>query len=117
MNLIFLNRKGDVVESLRIMVAELEPVVLWMSNALEMLHYLQCHLNRYLGPKTQTSSAMKESLASADEELLTVLEEVIMFTFQQTVYHLTKVSDNLYLLISTNSPYHLNYVEVNKTES
>ena len=68
MNLIFLNRKGDVVESLRIMVAELEPVVLWLSNALEMLHYLQCHLNRYLGPKTQTSSAMKESLASADED-------------------------------------------------
>jgi len=28
---------------------------------------------------------------SADEELLSVLEEVIMFTFQQTVYHLTKV--------------------------
>ena len=88
---IVIGRKGDVIESLNIMISELEPVVLWMSNALEMLHYLQCHLNRYLGSNHE-SSAVKESLASADEELLTVLEEVIMFTFQQTVYHLTKVS-------------------------
>ena len=36
--------------------------------------------------------AVRDSLVSADEELLTVLEEVIMFTFQQTVYHLTKVN-------------------------
>eukprot|EP00794_Sanderia_malayensis_P009188 gene9188-10162_t len=86
-------RKGDVIESLNIMLSELEPVVLWMSNALEMLHYLQCHLNRYIETKQDATSQQtkKESLSSADEELLTVLEEVIMFTFQQTVYHLTKI--------------------------
>ena len=32
-----------------------------------------------------------DSLLNADEELLMFLEEVIIYTFQQTVYHLTKV--------------------------
>ena len=69
---------------------ELKPVLFWMASALEMLHYLQCNLNNYLLPRDQVTTT-KDALISADEELLTVLEEVIMFTFQQTVYHLTKV--------------------------
>ena len=73
------------------MLLDLAPVVSWMANALEMLHYLQCNLNRYLQHNARTSAGIRDSLVSADEELLTVLEEVIMFTFQQTVYHLTKV--------------------------
>ena len=71
---------------------ELKPVLFWMASALEMLHFLQCNLDNYLLPREQVTTT-KEALLSADEELLTVLEEVIMFTFQQTVYHLTKVRD------------------------
>lgn len=33
-----------------------------------------------------------QSTRAASEEAMTVLEEVIMFTFQQCVYYLTKVS-------------------------
>ena len=40
---------------------------------------------------TMSNDPEEEALANADEELLNVLEEVAMFTFQQTVYHLTKV--------------------------
>ena len=78
-----------MVEYFDAMLLELSPVVKWMANALEMLHYFQCNLSKYL--QNASPSKIRESLMSADEELLTVLEEVIMFTFQQTVYHLTKV--------------------------
>ena len=76
---------------------ELKPVLFWMSNALEMLHFLQNRLSSYLLPKDQVTTS-KDALLTADEELLTVLEEVIMFTFQQTVYHLTKVGTYLTIL-------------------
>lgn len=38
------------------------------------------------------------STRTACEEAMTVLEEVIMFTFQQSVYYLTKVGCNTLLL-------------------
>lgn len=72
------------------LLSELEIVFLWMTNTLEMLHYLQCNLKSYLMPVNQIE-CNQTSVLYADEELLSTLEEVIMFTFQQTVYHLTKV--------------------------
>lgn len=36
------------------------------------------------------------STRATSEEAMTVLEEVIMFTFQQTVYYLTRVSTHSY---------------------
>ena len=96
----FSNKKDDTMDFFNAMLLDLAPVVSWMANALEMLHYLQCNLNRYLQHNSGTSSGIRDSLASADEELLTVLEEVIMFTFQQTVYHLTKVIKTLCRLIA-----------------
>ena len=83
-------RDEDPLEILKRLLPELNPVLFWMSIALEMLHFLQCNLSNYLLPKEQIATT-KEALTSADDELLTVLEEVIMFTFQQTVYHMTKV--------------------------
>ena len=80
----------DPIELLDKVLPELKPVLFWMANALEMLHFLQNRLSKYLLQKEQVTTS-KEALLNADEELLTVLEEVIMFTFQQTVYHLTKV--------------------------
>ena len=74
------------------MLQDLAAVVTWMANSLEMLHFLQCHLNSLMQTVHLSQTAVRDSLVSADEELLTVLEEVIMFTFQQTVYHLTKVN-------------------------
>lgn len=84
-------RTEDPLSLLNRVLHELRPVFLWMASALEMLHFLQSRLLSYLLPKDRVTTS-KEALLSADDELLTVLEEVIMFTFQQTVYHLTKVS-------------------------
>ena len=84
-------RKNNVGEFFDEMLQDLAPVVTWMANSLEMLHFLQCNLNGLMQSVNSSQTAVRDSLVSADEELLTVLEEVIMFTFQQTVYHLTKV--------------------------
>lgn len=85
----------DPLKSLDEIIPDLKQILFWMSNALEMLHYLQDNLSTYLPNAFHVSSRSndpeEEALANADEELLNVLEEVAMFTFQQTVYHLTKV--------------------------
>ena len=84
------NREENPMNLLNKVLPELKPVLFWMANALEMLHFLQNRLSAYLLAKEEVATS-KDALLTADEELLTVLEEVIMFTFQQTVYHLTKV--------------------------
>lgn len=84
----------DSLKSLNEIIPDLKQILFWMSNALEMLHFLQDNLSTYLPGTFHVNSANdpeEEALANADEELLNVLEEVAMFTFQQTVYHLTKV--------------------------
>lgn len=84
----------DPLKSLNEVIPDLKLILFWMSNALEMLHFLQDNLPVYL-PNPYHMSTLndpeEEALANSDEELLNVLEEVAMFTFQQTVYHLTKV--------------------------
>ncbi|XP_065659576.1 ras-associating and dilute domain-containing protein isoform X3 [Hydra vulgaris] len=80
----------DPLVLLKCLLPELKPVLFWMSSAIEMLNFLQGKMSSYLLPRTMVTTN-KEALLSADDELLTVLEEVIMFTFQQTVYHVTKV--------------------------
>ncbi|KAL7850577.1 hypothetical protein SRHO_G00199260 [Serrasalmus rhombeus] len=79
------------------LIPGLQPLVLWMANSIEMLHFIQ-HEVPLLLPWTQQDeedqckelSSQILSTRTASEEAMTVLEEVIMFTFQQTVYYLTK---------------------------
>ena len=47
-------------------------------------------MSRYIKDPSQMAENGDDSLLNADEELLMFLEEVIIYTFQQTVYHLTK---------------------------
>ena len=77
--------------ALQDLLPQLKPVVFWMSNSLELLHILQENMPRYVGDGTQLPPHTDEALVTADDELLGFLEEVIMYTFQQTIYHLTKV--------------------------
>ena len=104
----FIKQQHPIV-LLRNLLSELKVVLFWMTNTLEMLHYLQCNLKKYLLPRNQVGSN-QEAILTADEELLSVLEEVIMFTFQQTIYHLTKV---LYvalpLIIDDKPPVNVNH--------
>ncbi|XP_051523782.1 ras-associating and dilute domain-containing protein isoform X1 [Myxocyprinus asiaticus] len=80
----------------------LEPLVLWMANSIQLLHFIQQEVPRLLHGISQEEEDEEEdciavlqlrlsSVRSASEEAMTVLEEVIMFTFQQCVYYLTKM--------------------------
>ncbi|XP_051570273.1 ras-associating and dilute domain-containing protein-like [Myxocyprinus asiaticus] len=80
------------------LISGLQPLVLWMSNSIELLHFIQHEVPLFLTWRQQdTQEQDKEWLDSqiqstriASEEAMTVLEEVIMFSFQQCVYYLTK---------------------------
>lgn len=98
----------------------LQPLLLWMANSIELLHFVQHDVPQLLpwrrerehagGPADRARSVLSRfivnsfwvffpglpdaevsSTRAACEEAMTVLEEVIMFTFQQSVYYLTKV--------------------------
>ncbi len=74
-------------------VREVAPLVLWLSNSLELLHYFQQNLypDLLLDPEVSLPAGSRRSLVDAEEESLAALEEVATYTFQQTVYYLTKV--------------------------
>ncbi|XP_068192276.1 ras-associating and dilute domain-containing protein-like [Antennarius striatus] len=69
----------------------LRPLALWLANAVELLHVIQHHVPQLLeGGAGGASDSEAASTQAACEEAMTVLEEVIMFSFQQCVYYLTK---------------------------
>ncbi|XP_046888504.1 ras-associating and dilute domain-containing protein-like [Hypomesus transpacificus] len=90
------------------LLSALRPLVVWMSNALELLNFIQHQLPPLLAWRSRREQQevgkeeeeLEENIAllemrlscvrSASEETMTVLEEVIMLTFQQCVYYLTK---------------------------
>ncbi|XP_077407379.1 ras-associating and dilute domain-containing protein isoform X2 [Vanacampus margaritifer] len=88
-------------------IARLLPLVVWLSNSLEMLQFIQYQLPVILEWRTsEENEDGKEGedgdhldllelqlscVRSASEETMAALEEVIMLTFQQCVYYITKV--------------------------
>ncbi|XP_072098365.1 ras-associating and dilute domain-containing protein-like isoform X1 [Mobula birostris] len=77
------------------LIPGLRPLVYWMSNSIELLHFIQQEVPKLLAweQHVDPNDCNSEQLLStklASEEAMTVLEEVIMFTFQQSVYYLTK---------------------------
>lgn len=118
--------------SMEELIPGLQPLVLWMANSIELLHFIQHEVPQLLpwrknqedeGGQKHTfnfitsvvltavptvvccvcvfkvcscvlSGLLDSEMSStriACEEAMTVLEEGIMFTFQQSVYYLTKV--------------------------
>ncbi|XP_073684250.1 ras-associating and dilute domain-containing protein-like [Garra rufa] len=84
------------------LIQGLEPLALWMSNSVQILHFIHQEVPRLLHGVSQEEEEEEEdciavlelrlsSVRSASEEAMTVLEEVLMFTFQQCVYYLTKM--------------------------
>jgi len=59
-----------------------------------MLPFLQANMSQYIKDPSEIAFHGDEVLPNADEELLMFLEEVVIYTFQQTVYHLTKVGSS-----------------------
>ncbi|KAJ8413728.1 hypothetical protein AAFF_G00082350 [Aldrovandia affinis] len=82
--------------SIQELIPGLRPLLLWMANAIELLHFVQQEVPQLLrwSPEEEEENlgldSHLSSTQSASEEAMTVLEEVIMFTFQQSVYYLTK---------------------------
>ncbi|KAL7979277.1 hypothetical protein Chor_015301 [Crotalus horridus] len=72
-------------------------VLFWMSNSIEILYFIQQKSPVYIQNMEEELDikGSKESLFSltitASEEAMTVLEEVIMYTFQQCVYYISKL--------------------------
>ncbi|XP_029950270.1 ras-associating and dilute domain-containing protein isoform X3 [Salarias fasciatus] len=75
------------------LVPDLQTIFFWMSNSIEILYFIQQRAPAYTH-SIETMQGSKESLLSAtisaNEEAMTILEEVIMYTFQQCVYYITK---------------------------
>ncbi|TRY85017.1 hypothetical protein DNTS_016188, partial [Danionella cerebrum] len=77
----------------------LEPMMRWMSNSIQIHHFIQEELPKLLNVVCQEREEQEEeriALLSAREEALLVHEELLMFSFQQCVYYLTKA---LYALL------------------
>ncbi|KAL7857061.1 hypothetical protein SRHO_G00159600 [Serrasalmus rhombeus] len=84
------------------LLGSLQPLVLWMANSIELLHFIHQEVPRLLHGISREEEEEEEdcmavlelrmsTVRPASEEAMTVLEEVIMFTFQQCVYYLTKL--------------------------
>ncbi|XP_034043610.1 ras-associating and dilute domain-containing protein isoform X1 [Thalassophryne amazonica] len=75
------------------LVPDLQTIFFWMSNSIEILYFIQQRAPAYTH-SIDTLQGSKESLLSAtisaNEEAMSILEEVIMYTFQQCVYYITK---------------------------
>ncbi|XP_015280676.1 PREDICTED: ras-associating and dilute domain-containing protein-like, partial [Gekko japonicus] len=93
-------RNQDPASLSRFTIADLLPdlqhVIFWMSNAIEILYFVQQKSPVYIQNMEEEIDikGSKESLFSltitTSEEAMTVLEEVIMYTFQQCVYYISK---------------------------
>ncbi|NXC51437.1 RADIL protein, partial [Penelope pileata] len=78
------------------LLPDLQHILFWMSNAIEVLYFVQQKSPTYIQSMEEELDVKgsKESLFSstitASEEAMTLLEEVIMYTFQQCVYYISK---------------------------
>ncbi|XP_036408324.1 ras-interacting protein 1-like [Megalops cyprinoides] len=72
------------------LIKDLHSLVLWMANAIELLHFIQQGAPQLIPWEEEEDGDNTGCIRVACEEAMTVLEEVIMFTFQQSVYYLTK---------------------------
>ncbi|XP_007498493.2 ras-associating and dilute domain-containing protein [Monodelphis domestica] len=90
----------DPISLSRLTIADLLPdlqhILFWMSNSIELLYFVQQKSPLYIQSIEEELDVKgsKESLFSstitASEEAMTILEEVIMYTFQQCVYYISK---------------------------
>ncbi|XP_016518540.1 ras-associating and dilute domain-containing protein isoform X2 [Poecilia formosa] len=75
------------------LIPDLQTIFFWMSNSIEILYFIQQRAPAYTH-SIEALQGSKDSLLSAtitaNEEAMTILEEVIMYTFQQCVYYITK---------------------------
>ncbi|XP_068785320.1 ras-interacting protein 1 [Struthio camelus] len=93
------NQQDKAPEALSIaeVAADLRPLMLWLANAMELLNLAQgrvLELEKELELELEPEGACHDALLAGDleacDEAMAALDEVIMSTFQQCVYYLTK---------------------------
>ncbi|TMS11439.1 Ras-interacting protein 1 [Larimichthys crocea] len=87
--------------------SDLRPLMFWMSNATELLNFFQVKVETM--EKEWEFEAPGDPLLTADmdtcSEALAQLDDVIMHTFQQCVYHLTKTLYSLLPALLDTNPF------------
>uniref|UniRef100_A0A3Q0SN99 Si:ch211-176g6.2 n=1 Tax=Amphilophus citrinellus TaxID=61819 RepID=A0A3Q0SN99_AMPCI len=73
------------------LIPGLRPLVVWMSNSLELLQFIQHQLPLILEWRARKEEEPEREDDETSEETIAVLEEVIMLAFQQCVYYFTKI--------------------------
>ena len=106
--LLFFSEGGDPLELLQVVIPDLQDLTTWMANALEVLHCVHQLLRQRGADVGMLSNGPPSSLpASGSEaiESMSLLQEVIVYSFQQALYPATKVCYivTLMLLISHTS--------------
>ena len=81
----FVHRPFEPTASMGSLLPDLQPVLLWLSNSAELLGFFHRTTTEYHKARMVTTS-----LATEDDTVVT-LEDIVLYTFQQTVYYLTKV--------------------------
>ncbi|KAJ8005143.1 hypothetical protein DPEC_G00143590 [Dallia pectoralis] len=87
--------------------SDLRPLMFWMSNATELLNFFQVKVEAM--EREWEFEAPGDPVLSADmdtcSEALAQLDDIIMHTFQQCVYHLTKTLYSLLPALLDNNPF------------
>ncbi|XP_027867061.1 ras-interacting protein 1 isoform X2 [Xiphophorus couchianus] len=87
--------------------SDLRPLMFWMSNATELLNFFQVKVETM--EKEWEFEAPGDPVLTADmdtcSEALAQLDDVIMHTFQQCVYHLTKTLYSLLPALLDTNPF------------
>ncbi|TNN02643.1 hypothetical protein fugu_010130 [Takifugu bimaculatus] len=87
--------------------SDLRPLMFWMSNATELLNFFQVKVEAL--EKEWEFEAPGDPVLTADmdtcSEALAQLDDVIMHTFQQCVYHLTKTLYSLLPALLDTNPF------------
>ncbi|MBN3322907.1 RAIN protein, partial [Atractosteus spatula] len=93
--------------SIKEVASDLRPLMFWMSNATELLNFFQVKVEEmeqeweFEAPGDPALSADLDTCAEA----LALLDDVIMYTFQQCVYHLTKTLYSLLPALLDTNPF------------
>ncbi|XP_041095393.1 ras-interacting protein 1-like [Polyodon spathula] len=100
--------KSDVSElSIEALTSELRPLMFWMSNATELLNYIQVKVEDMERDLEFENLSDVSADLETSSEALALLDDVIMYTFQQCVYYLTKTLYSALPALLDSNPFSL----------
>ena len=94
-----------------VVLRDISPIIQWMANGLELVNIFRNNMDNFVAtscneirvsePITASSASVTSSSSSGsvEEEVVNVFEDIVLYTFQQTVYYITKVSSILLLCL------------------